>query len=300
MAAKVYHEDLLTRQVGALALPYELVTGRSSKTASKRAMIAALEKHFDARTAGCHAEYLGTAPTPRKEAVDAYRGFGFDFMNIALRTGRMKFDLNGWSLSMTLGSKDISTVPSDVRAFARSEGAFVDTLYERTGLENILKEYLRNSAATSVARWELLANMIAVVSDAPPRAHDVTLWRGERMWDAFDRPEGRLAKSIWAHSQKMTALKPGDTFVRADFSSFSMSPVVASNFAGSTCCVYKLRLPKDTPALFMESFTSPREFEVILPPKTRFRVIARTRLASSVASGHGMTLFELAVDPSKK
>lgn len=300
MSKQIYHQDLLSRNAEELALPYELLTGLSASSAKKTTMITAIEKHFDWDIEGCNAKYLASLPHDQKLAVEDYRGLGSHYMNSALRTGRMLFKIDIWRLGEVLDTQDITTTPADVAAFGKSQGAFAKKLFDRSGMGRIMTSVLQDSAAESVQRWKLLADMVKAVSNAPKRSKATVLWRGETMFDAFSPPEGIVQQAMHAHSEKIRAVKPGDTVTRADFSSFSMSPVTAVRFAGRECCIYRLVLPKDVPALFMESYTRPREFEVILPPRTMFKVTNERRIESKVSSGVGMKVLEMELVVGKK
>jgi hypothetical protein len=93
----------------------------------------------------------------------------------------------------------------------------------------------------------------------------------------------------------MKTLQVGSEFVRTDFSSFSMAAHVACGFVGQGCCLYRLNLPKDAKALFFDPKSDPREFEVVLPPKTKFRVTRKQVVKSEVSVGTSMTVYWLDV-----
>jgi hypothetical protein len=292
MAADDYHLDLVRCTAEELALAYQLVTGKASKGVSKAAMVSALGNAFDRRCIGCHAKYLASLPTEQKHAVDEYRGSGYIYMNYALRTGRMKVMLNWWQLSERLSTVDLTTTPGDVTAFAKSPTAFARKLFRRSKLDEVVASMVAEAVQASAGHWKLLESMVAAVSKGPRRAADSVLWRGEAMLQGFSDPEPAQVTQH-AHSEKVKALQPGDVFVRPDFASFSMSPVIAARFAGSGCCMYRLTLRRAHPALFMESYSRPKEYEVILPPGTRFEVTGRWGTESMVSRGVAMTVFDL-------
>lgn len=296
MADGVYRELLQEADVASLALPYQLVTGKGAAGVEKQAMVEALDRAFDRELVGCHAGYLASMPDLQKMAVEDYRRSGSEFMNTALRTGRMPFELDVWGLKEALDHRaEITTTAEDAVAFKRSPVALIDALVERSGILAALKQHLHDSASASLRRWSLMAELDRAIRGAPPRAKDTVLWRGEWMRLGFHAPQGPASQSRHDHAERVAALKPGDVLMRPDFGSFSMSPVVASNFAGRGCCVFRLVLPRDVPALFMESYTRPMEFEVILPPGTAFRVARRSSVVSRASRLARMTIFHLEV-----
>jgi hypothetical protein len=286
-----FKQQLAATGVEGLALPYELATGLSGAKATKKTMVAGLAKAFDWPLEGCHEKYLSGVDTEQKMAVESYRRDGYVFMNDALRTGRMAFELNTWKLVEDIRKAAPTTTAKDVAAFAKEPGNFVRTLYARSELDTVIIESMSDSAAVSLQRWQLLSDMRRVVEGAPPRSKSTVLWRGESYAAAFHTPVKLMDKTRHSHGESMKALKQGSTFTRPDFSSFSMSVTTASSFAGEGCCMYRLTLSKTDPALFMASYTNPRENEVILPPGTKFKVTKVQTLKSKVATGAAMHVF---------
>jgi hypothetical protein len=293
MPINIYSQDLTSHKASELAVPYELVSGISGAFATKKVMISALTKAFDWDLEGCQAAYLAELPTEQKMAVEAYRADGSEYMNNALRTGRMGFKIDAWDLGETLRDSNITTAVTDVKSYNKSKESFVKKLYERSGLADTILNFMQNSVSESVHRWELLADMKLAVNNAPPRPKNTVLWRGEHFDHSFHKHTGLMEKTRHSHGETMKALTVGKTFIRHDFASFSMSPVVANRFAGRGCCIYRLSLPKNYPALFMESYTRPLEYEVILPPKTKFKVTKRDVIKSKVTSGAELVVYWL-------
>jgi hypothetical protein len=286
-----FRQTLSTVDIEDLALPFELATGRSGASATKQTMVTGLTKAFDRALEGCHENYLANVDIEQKMAVEEYRGSGYVYMNNALRTGQMSFELNGWRLQTELLANAPTTTIKDVQAFAKSPKAFVKKLYKQSDLYNVLIESLQESATASLERWNLLANMQRVVGNAPPRTKNTVLWRGERYMSAFHQPTKLVDKAKFVHAEAMKALKIGTTFTRPDFSSFSMSVAAASLFSGAGCCMYRLVLSKTEPALFMPSYSEPREYEVILPPGTKFKVDKVETVKSHVSSWASMKVY---------
>lgn len=294
-----YRQDLASMVATDLVLPYQMVTGLNGCSVSKAAMISALLAAFDTRVVGCHSDYLATLPVEQKVAVSVYRADGSSYMNSALRSGRMPVKLpSEWHLRTLLESLDITMKRADVAAFKKSPHEFSNRL--RNGLVSKVTKMITASAKKTVDRWRLLDDMTKAVAAAPPRQHETVLWRGEHTGDYFRMPDNKIGKMHLEHGERMKALHVGDSFVRPDFSSFSMSPVTASLFSGRACCIFKLLLPKDTPALFMESNTLPIEYEVILPPGMHFSITGVRRVESHIASGVGVTIYDMCIMSDRK
>lgn len=290
---QTFKKSVQDRSADTLALPYVVLTGKSAAKVTKAAAIAALAAAFDGKTAESHIEYLGTLSPERSRAISAYRANGYVNMNHALRTGHMPFDINMWKIGEAL-SKGLKTSKLD---HSRSKSAagqtkLANALLKRSDVHKIVEEAVKSDLEDSMRQWDQLSDMIAAVEEAPSRPKDLVLWRGEHFQDVFHAQKSSQNPTHF-HGESMKTLHVGSEFVRKDFSSFSMAVHIASPFAGQGCCLYRLRLPKDAKALIFDPNSDPREFEVVLPPKTKFRVTRKQVVRSEVSVGASMTVYWL-------
>jgi hypothetical protein len=276
-----------------LALPYAVLTGKSAAKVTKAEAIAALTSAFDGKTAESHIEYLGTLSPERAQAITSYRGMAYGNINHALRTGHMPFNIDAWKIGEEL-SKGLKTSKLDhARAKnAAGQSKLVNALLKRSDVHKIVEERIKADLEDSMRQWDRLSNMIAAVEEAPSRPKDLVLWRGEQFRDVFHAQKSSQNPAHF-HGESMKTLKVGSEFVRKDFSSFSMAAHVACGFVGQGCCLYRLNLPKRAKALVFDPKSDPREFEVVLPPKTKFRVTRKQVVKSEVSVGASMTVYWL-------
>lgn len=292
---QTFKKSVQDRSADVLALPYAVLTGKSAAKVTKAAATAALTAQFDGETAESHIEYLGTLSPERSQAISAYRGMAYVNMNHALRTGHMPFDINTYSLGVAL-SKGLKTTKMDHSRSKRAVGQtkLVTALMKRSDVHKIVEEAVKSDLEDSMRQWDRLSDMIAAVSEAPPRPNDLVLWRGEQFRDVFHAQKSAQNPAHF-HGESMKTLQVGSEFVRKDFSSFSMAAHIACGFVGQGCCLYRLSLPKDAKALIFDPKSDPREFEVVLPPKTKFRVTRKQVVKSEVSVGASMTVYWLDV-----
>lgn len=288
-----YREKLKRFDVDILALPYAIVTGKSARNVTKNAAIDALVKVFDADLADCQDEYIKTLSHSRREALLDYRGRGYVQMNNALRTGKMPVHIDSWILSRDI-SKALWTKKSDLDKLSKSPGVVAKALCAKAS--KLLENQIRNSIQSDMRTWNKIEEMKGLLNDTPSRTKDTVLWRGESFRPTFHLPNPSQFQSH-QYSNQMQSLSVGKTFVRPDFSSFSMCPLVAFMFADRDCCMYRLNLPKDQPALFTESFQG--EYEVILPPGTVFRTDKVQRLRSEVSPDE-FTIYHISIQKSRR
>lgn len=290
---QTFKKSVQDRSAEDLALPYAVLTGKSAAKVTKAAAIAALAAAFDGKTAESHIEYLATLSPERSRTISAYRGVAYVNMNHALRTGHMPFNIDTWKISEEL-SKGLKTSKLD---HSRSKSAtgqtkLVNALLKRSDVHKIIEERIKADLEDSMRQWDQLSDMIAAVEEAPPRPNDLVLWRGEQFRDVFHVQKAAQNPAHF-HGESMKTLQVGSEFVRKDFSSFSMAPHIACNFVGQGCCLYRLNLPKGAKALIFDPKSDPREFEVVLPPKTKFRVTRKQVVKSEVSVGASMTVYWL-------
>jgi ADP-ribosyltransferase exoenzyme len=290
---QTFKKSLQNSTADDLALPYAVLTGKSAAKVTKAAAVSALVAGFDGKTADCHVEYIGTLSPEKAQAMYFYRGNGYENMNHALRTGHMPFRINTWMISDAI-STGLKTSKRDSTLFGTPSGPakLAKTLLKRSNVDKIIEERVKIDLEDSMRQWEKLSDMIAAVSEAPSRPNDCVLWRGERFRDVFHAQKNAQNPSHF-HGESMKTLQVGSEFVRKDFSSFSMAVHMACNFAGQGCCLYRLNLPKDAKALVFDPKSEPREFEVVLPPKTKFRVTRKQVVKSEVSAGASMTVYWL-------
>jgi hypothetical protein len=292
---QAFKKSLQNNTADELALPYAVLTGKSATKVTKAAAIGALTASFDGKTADCHVEYLGALSPEKAQAISSYRGSGYMNMNHALRTGQMPFQINTWMISDAI-SNGLKTSKQDFARFTAPGGSskLTKALLKRSDVEKIIEERVKIDLEDSMRQWERLADMIAAVSEAPARPNDCVLWRGERFRDVFHAQKSSQNPTHF-HGEAMKTLQVGSEFVRKDFSSFSMAAHMACSFAGQGCCLYRLNLPKDAKALIFDPKSEPREFEVVLPPKTKFRVTRKQVVKSEVSVGASMTVYWLEI-----
>jgi len=286
-----FRDRLKNADVENLTLPYAVVTGKSAAKVTKAAAVAELVRAMDFEAVDCQSEYLDKISPDQREALELYRQDGYVQMNEALRTGRMPTPLRMYHIAETLG-KELTTTRSDAGKFDKAPAAFATALCKSRDAFGLLQKEVQRSLKESMRMWKHLDNLKACVLDAPPRSKDVVLWRGERFRSTFHAPKSG-AKHLLKYSNDMRDLSAGARFTRKDFSSFSMSIVTACNFSGDRCCLYRCTLPKDAPALFMDTTSYPQEYEVVLPPGATFTVTGKRVVRSEVSPTDDFTVYEL-------
>lgn len=292
---RLYNVFLKNAREEDLVVPYQLVTGRPGATCTKDELVAAIKKAFDWSVVGCHDEYIMGVPLNQKMALQEYRGRGYEYMNKALREGTMRFTVNIREVERELRTQEKDVTLDDLKAAMKDPEHFATVVYKTLKLEDIIKKSVKDSIAESMQLWVYLKDMTDIVHRAPVRKKNVILWRGESFARAYYPFLIAREKAAYEHGKRMRSLKAGDVVERSDFVSFSMDPVRAEQFSGPGCCMYKLNLPRDAPALFIETYTKPVEYEVVLPPGTRFDVVKVYDCRSTVSEDLYVRVIELSI-----
>lgn len=144
-------------------------------------------------------------------------------------------------------------------------------------------------------------HLFNMILKAPKIQNPVDVFRGENDFitkfafndEADEKTNGRKIDQM--------NLKPGDVFAAKGFNSFSAAPWIALKFSAmQPCCVYRLRIDQNVPALVYD-IRKYLEFEVLLPP-CRFMVVDKLKLKSPLSDLVTITVYVLSfvdVDDSR-
>lgn len=145
---------------------------------------------------------------------------------------------------------------------------YTGAVYER--LNAYLRDpalFTKNNGSAAAERMREAARVTREAMATMPRApSDIVLFRG-------------LSLSLRDDRAQLNALASGAEVTFPSFGSFTRSPSVARNFAAQSTASVTYRIRSHRSGVLMEEISSlPGEREVLFPPGTRFRIVARQRV----------------------
>ena len=269
----------------SMARAFCALTGET-KPASRKSMVDAVVDSVAWDQVNFHHDYLAALTPERQTALNSYTSIGHAAMNTYLRTGKAKLSAN-YGDGGLLGGDALWLNSSSVKQLVRNPDSIKELVKGIASKIATRAEQVLNRSVDAL-REDLghVKTMEAIVNEAPPLTVDLVLWRGEYLVEKdFAPAQSSSERERRDHIGGMNKLKPGDKFTKQDFSSFSMCVYVSADFMSSSeCCLFRLKLKAGQRALMLDVNSAYSEYEVILPPGTRFTVKKVMHVHSPVGS----------------
>ena len=117
-----------------------------------------------------------------------------------------------------------------------------------------------------------------IITSAPELDKEYTVYRGVKLSNSMDLYlyediEDRMLTKLDKYTINISKLKKGDTIDFDTFTSTSFSPNISNKFSDFHCCIFRMKLKKNTKGIFIGTVPSSlqREVEFILMP-SKFKV----------------------------
>lgn len=279
---KEYRDDLEHYPKESLMRAHCLAIGcpRAPKSSTKKELARALAEAIQWSVLDSNSEYLGKLSLAERAAITDYRGAGYMRANTYLRAGTVPLQIY---MGADIERMDFQLNRSDVRLAKSGKKVSVSKKIEAK-LASATRTAIAKATSSALDVIKKTETMTRVVKQAPPLDREVFVWRGEKNAGQFATAETSEERFKATHGRSMRSLSVGDTFVRKDFSSFSLDVMVANGFRREqACCLFRLRLKKGERALIMSPDAGPDEMEVILPPGTSFKLVSITDVRSTLS-----------------
>lgn len=135
-----------------------------------------------------------------------------------------------------------------------------------------------------------IKNLNEIILNSPIPDKDIILYRGEHGNNLYFTDD----KSKINYTLKIDEIKKGNNYNFGIFSYFSLNPLHSLNFADLNCCMFRLKIKKNTYPIFATG--NNYQFEYIFSPKTTFKIDKITKIKSSINKDLTFKLFDISIN----